>query len=42
MKWGFNPARSRFAELSEVQFARRHHHLAQLAVDGVAIDIGVG
>ena len=37
-----DPARSGFAELREIQLARRQHHLAQLAVDGVAIDIGVG
>ena len=37
-----DPARSGFAQLREVQFARRQHHLAQLAIDDIAIDIGVG
>ena len=37
-----DPARSRLAELREIQFARRQHHLAKLAVDGIAIDVGVG
>ena len=37
-----DPARSGFAELREIQLARRQHHLAQFAVDDVAIDIGIG
>ena len=31
-----------FAQLREIQLARRQHHLAELAIHDISIDVGIG
>jgi sporulation protein YlmC with PRC-barrel domain len=41
-KMGVDPAGTRVGQLLDVQFARREQHLAQLAINHVAVDVRIG